>query len=72
MAGLQRICKMYGSIEVVGNDGKKVIWLWDYVSDTARLKSEMSKAEILASDKAKWMKVKQQLDLEKETYDNPF
>jgi len=32
----------------------------------------MSKAEILASDKAKWMKVKQQLDLEKETYDNPF
>ena len=63
MAGLARICKMYGSIEVSDN-GKKVIWLWDYVTDKARLKTEMNKEEIMASEKAKWMAVKAQLDSE--------
>ena len=53
MGGLAKICKMYGSIDVSDANGKKVIWLWDYVNDKPRLKTEMSKDEIMASEKAK-------------------
>ena len=53
MGGLARICKMYGSMEASDANGKKVIWLWDYVNDKPRLKTEMSKDEIMASEKAK-------------------
>jgi len=53
MRGLARICKMYGSMEASDANGKKVIWLWDYVNDKPRLKTEMSKDEIMASEKAK-------------------
>jgi len=55
MGGLARLCKMYGSMQVSEN-GKKVTWLWDYVNDKPRLKTEMSKDEIMASEKAKWLK----------------
>lgn len=48
MAGLARICKMYGSMQVIDENGKKVTWLWDYANDKARLKSEMTKEEIMA------------------------
>ena len=58
MAGLAKICKMYGSLETADENGKKVIWLWDYVNDKPRLKSEMTKEEIAASKKAKWSKFK--------------
>ena len=58
MGGLARICKMYGSMEASDANGKKVIWLWDYVNDKPRLKTEMSKVEIMASEKAKWSAVK--------------
>lgn len=61
MSGLQKLCKMYGSIEVQDANGKKVIWLWDYVNDKPRLKSEMTKEEIDASEKAKWTQVKDKL-----------
>lgn len=54
MAGLAQICKTYGTMEVVGEDGKKVIWVWDYANDKPRLKSEMTKEEIAESNKAKW------------------
>jgi len=54
MAGLARICKIYGSMEVSGPDGKKVTWLWDYANDKPRLKTEMNKEEIAASERAKW------------------
>ena len=63
MVGLARICKMYGSIEVSDANGKKVTWLWDYVND--KPKKEMTKEEIMASEKAKWMSVKSKLDAEK-------
>lgn len=53
MAGLARICKTHGSIIVKGANGKKVTWLWDYVNDRPRLKSEMTKEEIEASEKKK-------------------
>ena len=63
MGGLARICKMYGSIEVSDANGKKVTWLWDYVND--KPKTEMTKEEIMASEKAKWTGVKSKLDAEK-------
>lgn len=62
MGGLARVCKMYGAMEVKGADGKKVTWLWDYVNDKPRLKSEMTKEEIVASEKAKWLSLKPNTD----------
>ena len=53
MGGLAKICKMYGSIKMSDASGKKVTWLWDYVNDKPRLKSEMSKKEIAESQKVK-------------------
>lgn len=35
MSGLARICKMYGGMIVVGNDGKKVEYSWDYAANEA-------------------------------------
>lgn len=61
MGGLARLCKMYGSLEVSA-DGKKVIWLWDYANDKPRLKTKMTKEEIMVSEKAKWMKAKEDLN----------
>ena len=58
MSGLKKMCKRYGSVEVVESNGKKVIWVWDFANDTLRLKSEMSKEEIAASEKAKWQQIK--------------
>ena len=65
MGGLTRICKIYGSMEASDANGKKVIWIWDYVNDEPKLKTEMSKDEIMASEKAKWSAIKSQLDAEK-------
>ena len=62
MGGLAKICKLYGSMEVSDNNGKKVTWLWDYVNDKPRLKTEMTKEEIMASEKAKWMDIKSKLN----------
>jgi hypothetical protein len=55
MAGLKRICKLYGSIQI--ND---VLWLWDYARDEPRLATEMSKEDIAASERAKWGAVKKE------------
>ena len=52
-------------MEVSDANGKKVTWLWDYANDKPRLKTEMTKEEIMASEKAKWNNIKTQLDLEK-------
>lgn len=38
--------------------GNKVVWVWDYANDKARLQKEMTKDKITASEKAKWMGVK--------------
>lgn len=43
MAGLNRICKMYGSIKV----GEEV-YLWDYSKNEAIATSKMSKSELAA------------------------
>jgi major membrane immunogen (membrane-anchored lipoprotein) len=52
---------MYGGMTVKSNDGKTVKWLWDYVNDKARLESEMTKEEIMASEKKKWEGIKNEL-----------
>ena len=62
MGGLARICKMYGSMDVSDANENKVTWIWDYVNDKPRLKTEMSKEEKIASEKAKWMGIKAQSD----------
>ena len=67
MAGLARICKMHGSLEVSDGNGKKVTWLWDYANDKPRLKTEMSKEEIMKSEKAKWSNIKSQLNQKDES-----
>ena len=58
MGGLAKICKLYGSMEVSDANGKKVTWVWDYAKNEPRLKSEMTKEEIAASEKAKYMDLK--------------
>lgn len=57
MAGLAKICKLYGSITVT-SDGKSVVWVWDHANNKPRLKSEMTQDEIRESEKAKWNKIK--------------
>ena len=58
MGGLMRLCKLYGAIDVVGKDGIKVRWVWDYAREEAVIKSEMNKERFSASEKAKWTKLK--------------
>jgi hypothetical protein len=54
MGGLAKLCKMYGQIDVTDANGNKVIWLWDYVNNKPRLKTDMTKEEIKESEKAKY------------------
>ena len=54
MAGLQKLCKMYGQIDMTDEYGNKVVWVWDYAKDEPRLKSEMTKEEMKESEKAKY------------------
>jgi hypothetical protein len=53
MAGLSRLCKLYGSF-TVKSGGKTVTWVWDYVNDRPRLQTEMTKGEWEASEKEKY------------------
>jgi hypothetical protein len=54
--GLQRILKIYGEMKVTDNQGNSVTHVWDYAKNKPRLKEEMTKEEIMASEKAKWLK----------------
>ena len=56
MSGLARVLKLYVAMEIVDDKGKKVIWVYDYANDKPRLKSEMSREELKASERAKWLK----------------
>ncbi len=62
MGGLAKICKMYGSMEVTDSLGNKVTWIWDYANDKPRLKTEMTKEEIMESEKAKWIGIKKSIN----------
>lgn len=56
--GLKRILKIYGEIKTTDNKGNSVTQVWDYANDKARIKGEMTKEEIAASEKAKWMQLR--------------
>ena len=58
MTGLQKLLKMYGSMKITNNEGKSVLWVWDYKNEKARIKSEMTKEELQQSEKAKWQSLK--------------
>lgn len=49
MAGLRRICKMYGGMTVSAN-GKTIHYVWDYAKDEPVDKKLMTKARERASD----------------------
>jgi len=54
MGGLGKILKVYGQMLVRGDDGKSVLWVWDYATNSARVKSAMSREELANSERAKW------------------
>jgi hypothetical protein len=58
MGGLKRLCRLYGRMEFVSQNGKKTVYVWDYAKNEPRIKSEMTKDEIKESEKAKWMGIK--------------
>jgi hypothetical protein len=58
MSGLQKILKMYGQTTVVDSSGKKVVWVWDYANNKPRIKLEMTKEELMKSEKAKYDNLK--------------
>lgn len=60
MGGLSRIARIYGGI-IVKSDGKKVEYVWDYHQDKAIPKEEMTREMLALSEKAKWKKIKNQL-----------
>jgi len=47
------ICKTLGSMNVTSEKGTKV-WVYDYIQFRPRLKSDMTKAELKANEKAKY------------------
>ena len=47
MTGLQKLLKMYGSMKITNEQGKSVLWVWDYKNEKARIKSEMTKESLV-------------------------
>jgi len=56
MTGLQRICKMYGSMKV-----GDVVWVWDYANGKPRLEKDMTPEEVKASERAKWESIAKEI-----------
>jgi hypothetical protein len=56
MGGLRRICKALGGMRVVGNDGRAINYVWDYVADKPIPDTEMSVGSDRwkASERARW------------------
>lgn len=52
MAGLRKICKLYGAMTIQG-----VRWVWDYANDEPVRESEMKPGSERhrASERAKWL-----------------
>lgn len=58
MGGLAKMCKLYGSIDVADENGKKVKWVYDYAKDKPVLNKDMTKEERRESEKAKYTSMK--------------
>lgn len=52
------ILKIYGEIQAADRHGNSITHVWDYANDKPRIKGEMTKEELAASEKAKWMRLK--------------
>lgn len=53
MPGLRDMCKLFGQMTINGT-----LWVWDYAKDKPVKKSEQSKADWAASEKAKFEQLK--------------
>lgn len=53
MGGIRNICKIHGGLKVT-IDGKTVEYVWDYIKDEPRLKSDMTKEELEANERFKF------------------
>jgi len=53
MGGIRNICRAYGGLKVTQN-GKTVEYVWDYIKDKPRPKSEMTKEELEANERHKF------------------
>jgi major membrane immunogen (membrane-anchored lipoprotein) len=62
MGGLQRVLRITGEMTIKA-DGKSVTWVWDYANEKPRIKSEMTKEEIKASETKKYEALKRELPL---------
>jgi len=60
MAGLKNIAKLFGSMSVTNSSGETTVWVWDYAKDKAVRKEEMSHEDWMASEKAKWAKLREE------------
>jgi len=60
MAGLAKICKMFGRMTARDESGS-VTWVWDYAADEACHEKDMPEGSERwkASEKAKWERFKQ-------------
>lgn len=56
LSGMQKVCKLYGSIRTTDNDGVTKTWVWDHVANKAVLESAMpfGSDRHAASERAKW------------------
>jgi hypothetical protein len=41
MAGLRKLCKIFGGVTVTGDDGKTIKYVWDYAADKPATEAEM-------------------------------
>lgn len=59
LSGLQKVCKLYGSIQTTDNDGVTKTLVWDHVAGKAVVESEMpvGSERHRASEKAKWAEI---------------
>ncbi len=57
MAGLRKLCKLYGSLVVKDEKGAAVRYVWDYASDKPTREEEMpfGSERHAASERAKWL-----------------
>lgn len=58
MAGLKRLCKLYGGMTVKGVDGKEVRYVYDYAADKAVPETQMpfGSERHAASELAKYLR----------------
>lgn len=58
MAGLRKLCKMFGSLTVKDADGHEVRYVWDYARDEPVTREQMPEGgeRDKLSERAKWLR----------------